>query len=119
MLQDSRCGSRGLEKQIDADREVRAIQETSLGLFDPLAHPFQVAVPAGGSYHHVLARADASLNISENSLGRGEINYRIDPGECAGGECRCAGIVRRAQQCDVMAALARHLRDQRAGLAAA
>ena len=68
MLQDSRCGACGLEKQIDADREVRAIQETRSCLFDQLAHAVQVAIPAGGSYHHVLAGADAGLDVSQDSL---------------------------------------------------
>ena len=66
-------------------------------LFDHLAHLVQVAVPAGGSHHHVLARADASLDISQDSLRRREINHRIYIGEAFSARERgCVGIVRRA-----------------------
>ncbi len=68
MLQDSRRGACGLEKQIDADGEIRAIQETGPALFDQLSHFVQVAIPAGGPHHHVLAGADAGLDISQDSL---------------------------------------------------
>src|SRR6478736_8065075 len=59
MLQYSRCGAGGLEKQIDAYREIRAIEKPGLVFVDQLSHALQVAIPAGGSYHHVLVGPDA------------------------------------------------------------
>ena len=77
MLQYSGGGSCGLEKQVDADGKICGIQKTGAFLFNQLTDFLQIAVPTGGSDHHVLAGADASLDIAQDSLRDGEINHGI------------------------------------------
>src|SRR5882672_9433057 len=91
MLQDSRGGTGGLEQQVDADGEVRAVHETRTALFDQLAYLIEIAVPAGGPNHHVFARADAGLNVSQDSLRGGEVNHDIHITQFLRGERRSMG----------------------------
>ena len=118
VLQNSCSSFCGVKEQVDTDGEVRGIQETDILLFDPFACFSQVVLPACGPNHHDLTRADASLDISQNSLGCCEINYGVYVTQSLRGEGSGSGIVLRAQQSNVMSAFARHLHDQRASFAA-
>ena len=65
------------------------------------------------------APTQASM-FPRTACGRGEIDHRHPRRRSfCGCERDCVSIVRSAQQRDVMAALAGHFRDQRAGFAAA
>ena len=118
-LDGRRGGARDLKKDVHANGKIRGVNKSSARLFHGLADLRQGSVPAGSSHHHVLAFSEASLNIGQDALRRGEVNYNVSRPQIRRGERSRISVFGAANHADLMAALAGYFGDQRASLAPA
>ena len=75
-------------------------------------------VPASRANYHILARADAGLDVGDDAGRRGEIDDYVDAVQPLHRESGPAAILRRAFDTNVVSTLARHFCYQRSGLSA-
>src|ERR1051326_1508631 len=106
-----RCAGepRDLEEHVHADREIRGVNETDTRLLNHLAHARKMFIPSRRSDRHVDAGARAGLDVAEHGAGRGEVDDGIDSADLLGGKRRPALVLRRGDDGDLMASLARYL----------
>ena len=119
VAKSGRGGAGDIEKEIHANGEIRGIEEASIVLLDELADAVDFFVPAGRADDHILAGFDASLDIRENAVRRGEIDDRVNIMKFVGGEGGGVNVFLAAHDANVMPALACDFRDKRAGFASA
>jgi len=119
--QSGRCASRNLKKQIYTQREIGRLEQTDSAsrVFHHEPDSRQLAVPAGSSNDNAFLRSDASFNVPEHRGWGGEIDDHVDRSQLLRSERGSSRILSRAQHLHLVAALARHFRDQRTRLSPA
>src|SRR5580658_10137206 len=119
VLQGCSCCARNVQKQIYTHGEVWRVNESGAVALDQLPDAVQFSVPSGRPDHHILARRDTGFDISNHAGGRGEIDDHIHFAQLLRGESFAARVLGSAGDNNVVSALARHFRHQRARLSAA
>src|SRR5277367_3858728 len=119
VLQSSSSSTRHFIKQVYANRKLRAVQQSGPTLLDQFTNIWQVAEPSGGADNHAVTAVNASLNMPNHFMRRGEIDDDVNPVEFLLGQSGRAAIVRRAHHLNFVPPLVRDFRHQRARLAIA
>ena len=113
-----RCsgGPRDVKKQIYSYRKICPVNESGTLVLDELFYAIYFFVPSCGPNDHILARFDASLDMSDNAVGSGEINDHINVAQLVRIKRSSSSIFGGPSDLNAMSALARDLRDQRSCL---
>src|SRR3954452_6728013 len=92
MVDRRKRGAHQIEKQIHADREIRAVNEAGVVFFYLSPHIRQVVIPAGCPHHQVLSSSHACADVIENAIRTGEIYDYVKGREQFGSQCRCLRV---------------------------
>src|SRR4051812_2065235 len=100
-------------EEIDADREVRAVDERTARLLDCATNLFELRVPARRALHERDARERAGFGVTRHGLGHGEVYLGVVPAEYLGQLFRMElGLARAEHGRNLVAALAREPLDE-------
>src|ERR1700688_1995442 len=116
-----RCGGGPcrLQKNAHADREVCRTDQCDALSFNQFSDSIDFAVPARRSNHHILACLSTGFDVIDYASRGGEINHHVDFALFFWGKGFGVPILRCARDLSIVSPLARYLRHQRTGLAAA